>query len=90
MNYEDKYNDNDVRMNKPKSQHEKYKELEGLSKKLKRDISSLFKRLRHVKKAMKKYTKCERCLKYFIVERIDLDKNIVECPYCGMKYYFYG
>lgn len=74
---------------KPKGQHEKYKELEGVSKQIKRDISSLFKRLRHIKKSMKNYMKCDVCLKYFVKIKHEIngsdEKYYFECPYCGKK-----
>ena len=79
----------DFKSNKFKGQHEKYKELEGVSKQIKRDIKQLFKRLRHVKKTMKKYAKCEQCFKYFIVEKQEINGDrYYECPYCGKKHFY--
>jgi DNA-directed RNA polymerase subunit RPC12/RpoP len=78
-----------TKANRPKGQHEKYKELESASKQIKRDISQLFKRLRHIKKAMKKYTQCAQCSKYFIVGKVDSEKSFIECPHCGARFYIF-
>ena len=78
-----------TKANRPKGQHEKYKELESVSKQIKRDISQLFKRLRHIKKAMKKYTQCAQCSKYFIVGKVDSEKSFIECPHCGAQFYIF-